>query len=144
MNHKTQIELRCVWPDYQPIRAAVDINSLIIQHVDALKEQFENFGISRILLINDVVYPFNNIARDVLKFDTAEIKKLCEVKRAELYRLTVEMAKQLTIDPATPSQAVQWNNDIYVLMSTRAMVLKPSLLQPDYLLKNVPTLSDYY
>ncbi len=118
------IELRCVWPDYQPIKVPVEVDMAVTSVIEEAKPHLIEFGITRILLINDVIYPFNNIARDVLKFDPAEIKKLDEERKLALYELVNGMAAQLLLDPLTPSQAVLWNNDVYVLMSTRATILK--------------------
>jgi hypothetical protein len=120
------VDLRCVWPDYQPIRSDMDIDPIIATTLDCVQLQLKRYGINRVFLINDVVYPFNNIARDVLRFESADVQRLGPIDKQGLYDVACAMASRLTIDPATPSQAVMWKDDIYILMSARAAMLKPT------------------
>ena len=110
--HESSVALRCVWPDYQPIRGSMEIDDLITTTLNTAKPDFIRFGISRVTLINDVVYPLTNVARDVLKFEPADVKRLVGEEREKFFKLVQHMAAQLTLDPHIPSQAVMWHDDI--------------------------------
>lgn len=116
--------LKCVWPDYQPIKAEMDIAPIITNTIKAMRREMFRYRISRIMLINDVLNPQTNVARDVLKFEPSDVQSLTNTERLEFFDTVQEMASMLVLDKDFPSQAVQRHNDIYILMSATAATIK--------------------